>query len=332
MTTSLDNAKQFPRVFYARHMESGTAKYDKETILVSTDAMKEMANSFAGKPVYVYHQEVDLENLKEKADGYVADCFYNEMDGWLWSKIIAVDDEAIKAISNKWSVSNAYIPTNWKGNGTHHNVPYDREITNAEFTHLAIVPNPRYEGACVMSPDEFKTYQANNKAKLEEMRNSKPSPEGSRVMFFTKEKKEVSADNISPESFCEIKNEKGETVEVTLAELTKVYLNAQEKAAKKIDADAVVKIGDKEVKISELQEVYLNAKKNMAEEEDVDDEMENTDEEDEKKNEEEEKKNSKKRFEEMQNAHKKSAVATVTIDTTQNQMARGKSRYGSGNK
>ena len=78
----LANDKQYPKVFYARHMEPGLAKYEDETIYVSGNAIKNMAPSFAGKPVYVHHvNTVNLDNLKYEAHGYVVDTFYNERNG-----------------------------------------------------------------------------------------------------------------------------------------------------------------------------------------------------------------------------------------------------------
>ena len=139
----ITNAKQFPKCFYAKHMETGLAGYETETILIDTDNLKTMIPTFVGKPVYVRHQEVDLDTMKDKACGYVTDSFYNELDGWLWVKILITDDDGFLAIANGWSVSNAYVPTEWGAGGTHHNCPYDRKIIGGEFTHLAIVPDPR---------------------------------------------------------------------------------------------------------------------------------------------------------------------------------------------
>ena len=64
MNKTLQNEKSMPQVFYAKHMKAGVANYpeNKEVIYISNDTIADMAKSFEGKPVYVHHQEVDLEN------------------------------------------------------------------------------------------------------------------------------------------------------------------------------------------------------------------------------------------------------------------------------
>jgi hypothetical protein len=187
----LENASQMPKIFYCKHMQPGIAKYENETILVDVDGMKNLIAS-VGKsktiPIYINHQDVNLKDIKEEAAGYISDSFYNELDGWAWFKMIIVGDEGLSAIKKGWSVSNAYIPTEWGNGGTKIACPYNREVRNGEFTHLAIVNDPRYEGACIMSPDEFKTYQENNRKKLDELKNSKEKP---MFKFFKSSREEV---------------------------------------------------------------------------------------------------------------------------------------------
>ena len=121
----------------------------------------------------VDHQTVDLEKLQEQADGYVIESFYLPEDGSHWAKIIIVSDKGHDAVGKGWAVSNAYVPDNFAGSGEWHNIPYDREITDAHYTHLAIVANPRYEEALIMTPEEFKQYKAGKKEQLNQLQNSK---------------------------------------------------------------------------------------------------------------------------------------------------------------
>ena len=180
---TVTNATQKPRVFYCRHMQPGIARYEKETILVDSDGMKNLIASAREHsiPVYINHieGEVDLKNIKTQAAGYVSESFYNDLDGWAWFKFIAIDDQAHEAIKKGWSVSNAYLPTEWGPSGTKNNCPYNREVRNGEFTHLAIVPDPRYEGAMIYTPEEYKKYQDDARDKLAELKNSK----GKQTMF-----------------------------------------------------------------------------------------------------------------------------------------------------
>lgn len=327
------------------------AGYESETILIDGDNLKNMIPTFVGKPVYVYHQEVDLQNLKEQAHGYVTESFYNEVDGWLWVKMILVDDVAKQAVANGWSVSNAYVPTEWGGGGTHHNVPYDRKIINGEFTHLAIVPNPRYEEADILSCDEFKDYQAGKRARLAELQNSLTKTEQQKghpmFKFFKNVKQEVSA--VDADTLIEIKNEAGETQEVKVSDMIASVMNAKKNEAdeaikkeeeEKVNMDTMVKVGEENMPLRELVNRYnaMNAKKNEDESESKEkEEKENEDDKEEKadkadKADKEEKKNSDDsskpdHFTEIKNARDNSTVTVETIDLGMDKLARGKERY-----
>jgi len=334
------NANQFPKFYYAKHMHEGVCGYNAETIFINTDTIKKMMPSFDGKPIYVQHdersQEERLATLAETAQGFVTETFYNEMDGWVWSKIMITDDAAHEAIEKGWAVSNAYIPTEFKGGGERFNVPYDREFTDGVFTHLAIVNNPRYEEAKIFTPDQFKAYQDGKRQQLNELKNSKPSEEkkGTFMKFFKNKKEEVST--VDADSLVELTNEKGETVEIPVQEMINAVLASQKK-------EQVVTVGDKEMPLSELvnsyQKLNAKAKKNADDEKKKD--CENADEddaetlekenEDEDKKEESEKDNSKDKkdhFEEMKNATK-TKVTPLAIQTTMSKVQRGASMYGS---
>lgn len=335
------NAKEMPKAYYCRHMASGVVGYENETILVDTDTMKRMAASFVGKPVYVYHQDVNLDTLQEEMDGVVSDCFYNELDGWLWSKFIVVSDEGQDKIKEGWSVSNAYIPLGWGDGGTQHNVPYNRKVLDAEFTHLAIVPNPRYEKADIYTPEEYRQYQEERRNELKQIQNSKPT--GAKIMLklFKTDRKEVTANEADENTLVEITNAKGEKQEVSIKDMAAAVIkNAEDEAKKKeeekTNMEDEVQVGDEKMPLKELVNRY-NAmmKKNS---DDADKEKKNAEEKaaEEKKAEEEKKENEKiaeeekknaSKLEELKNAADKGAAATVVVQTIQNKVALGKSRY-----
>lgn len=277
LTPALANASQMPRIYYARHMQPGVARYEDETILVDTDAIKQMLPSAIGKPVYIHHQDVNLENLKEEAAGYITEAFYNELDGWGWFKIIGIDDQLHKAVDRHWSVSNAYRPTRMGSGGTKNNCSYDREILGGEFTHLAIVPNPRYESACIMSPEKFKAYQEQKRKELDQFKNSKSgNAKGKNPMFkFFKNKREEISDvsEITGETLMEVNG-----TEMTVTE----FANSLEAKNKKEKSTAVTTDGLAKI-LSKIVLEKQNAKKNEKEKEE-DEEKENEDEKDEMKN------------------------------------------------
>lgn len=345
MTEKQNASSQFPRVFYCRHMQPGTARYEDETILVDTDGMKRLIASGIGKPVYINHQAVDLNTMKEKACGYITESFYNNLDGWAWFKFLAIDDEAHAAINQNWSVSNAYKPSDWGNGGTKNNVPYDREVLNGEITHLAIVPDPRYEGACIMTTEQFKNYQEVQESKLKELHNSK-NPKGKPMLnFFKNTKTPVAATEIDADTLVEVNGK-----EISVKEMINSVTNSKTKKNDDDDMEnQVVQVGDEKMPLKELVNKFqkLNSEKKNADDEDEKkkkeaDEKKNADDEAAKKKEDEEKKNAKpandgviensvdqKFFDELRNANLQKFKETPMVQPMANQLTRGKSRYGS---
>lgn len=173
----ITNSKDFPKRYFARHIKEGPVHYlekgEDKIYLVRDEALKKMNASFEGKPIYIKHvDEVNMDTLKEDANGYVVKSFYNEFDGAWWAEIIA-DDEAQSFIEKGWAVSNAYLPTELGSGGVYHDIDYDKEVKNGVYEHLAIVDNPRYEEAVIMTPEEFKNFNEGRKAELEKLKNSK---------------------------------------------------------------------------------------------------------------------------------------------------------------
>lgn len=239
-----------PQVFYAKHMKAGVANYpeNKEVIYISNDTIADMAKSFEGKPVYVHHQEVDLENLKDQMDGVVSESFWNKYDGEWWIKFVAISDDAKQAIANGWGVSNCYDHLVRGNGGTCINVKYDSEIIGGQFQHLAIVPNPRYEDAKIYTEEEYNNYIEQKKQKLDKITNSK----GEQNMEKILNEADVKDLLLSKDS------------DMTVGEAIEVLMNSK----KVIDADAEILLANGEkISVSEL----INAcKKNEDKEEEKD--------------------------------------------------------------
>ena len=250
MNKTLQNEKSMPQVFYAKHMKAGVANYpeNKEVIYISNDTIADMAKSFEGKPVYVHHQEVDLENLKDQMDGVVSESFWNKYDGEWWIKFVAISDDAKQAIANGWGVSNCYDHLVRGNGGTCINVKYDSEIIGGQFQHLAIVPNPRYEDAKIYTEEEYNNYIEQKKQKLDKITNSK----GEQNMEKILNEADVKDLLLSKDS------------DMTVGEAIEVLMNSK----KVIDADAEILLANGEkISVSEL----INAcKKNEDKEEEKD--------------------------------------------------------------
>lgn len=250
------NAKEEPKIFYCKHIAPGVCAYADETILIGEETLKEMDKTFAGKPIYVNHQEVNLENLQEEADGYVAESFYLPEDGCHWAKMIIVSDKGQEAVRKGWKVSNAYIPDEFGIGGEWHNIPYNREIMKGHYTHLALVDNPRYEEAEIMTPEQFKMYKEEKRAQLKELENTKG--EG-KTMFKLFKKTEVTNSDDLSKVMVELSNGSavsiGEMVNSVEAELKKEE-EAKNKCNEADVLDKVVKVNGEDMTVADLIKEY----------------------------------------------------------------------------
>ena len=84
--------------------------------------------------------------------GVVSNVWFDDKDGWYWCDGVIWDEATQNLITDKgWSVSCSYCYTKCDDTGgTENNIPYDIEFLDGEFEHLAIVDNPRYEGANIV--------------------------------------------------------------------------------------------------------------------------------------------------------------------------------------
>jgi hypothetical protein len=349
----MKNSKEFPKRYFARHIKEGLVHYleggKDKVYLVTNEAFKKMNSSFEGKPIYIKHvDKVDTDKMKEESVGYVVKSFYNEFDGAWWAEIIA-DDEAQGYIKKGWAVSNAYLPTELGSGGVYHDINYDNEVKNGIYEHLAIVNNPRYEEAVIMTPEEFKDYNEGRKSELDKLKNSKENE-----MLSEEDKKEL---------LDSLKNSLSEIVKDTVKNAMNEKMAEEKKNAEDEDHRQLIREiaavsakgeGDFEggldekvreiIKLAEKLGYSEDEAKHNAEEEeekkeekkDEDSEKENESDEDSDKKEnkcqnEEEKKEEKKNskfFDFLHNA-KGASEKSKTVDTMAHGLALGRARYGS---
>jgi hypothetical protein len=153
-----------PKSYRCKFIEPGIISYtdsDQGTVLVSKDALDRMAATFRNCPVIFvpeHHNDADKENAfnfydtsANPASGIVAGIPYWGDDGWQYVDISVWDEEAQRAIESGFSVSCAYEVDETGEAGEWHQIPYDQEITNGHYLHMAIVPRPRYEGSQILA-------------------------------------------------------------------------------------------------------------------------------------------------------------------------------------
>lgn len=147
-TIEKTNSKDWAKTYKASNfIEKGVCTYNDETIYLSQECLNKAIASIKGRPVVIKHQKVTPQNMEDHAVGYVSGCGFSEWDASFYCDFLIFDDEGKEVIAKDYSVSCAYIPKAFGKGGTWHNTPYDREVTELEFTHLALVPDPRYEDA-----------------------------------------------------------------------------------------------------------------------------------------------------------------------------------------
>lgn len=146
------------KVARGRHLEPGVVAYDNEdgsktTYLLTREAIAAMRPTMKGVPVVgksggFDHLKVNArDQAAGKYDGEVVES-YDGGDGWDYALFQISNQETIDACADGYKLSCAYVPDDVEEKpGVWHNVPYDAVIRNGHYTHLAVVPNPRYEGA-----------------------------------------------------------------------------------------------------------------------------------------------------------------------------------------
>ena len=262
MGVNLKNAA--PKRYRTKFIEPGLADYTAEgfgKVLVSKEALDQMLPSFVGKYVKVQHNDMSQEEAfdfvegKESADGVVSEVGYDEESGWYWADLVIWSAEAQDNIDNKgWTVSCAYEVDEADGKGgSYHAIPYDQEVMTGEYTHMAIVDNPRYEGATIVQNsknDEDDVKGGIMKFKLlakKKVKNEEPDKKP--------EEKEEEVQNMEPDAMVEMEN--GEKVPVS--EMVEAYKNRQNMepdGEKMLNMEDEVDVDGEMVKVSDLVSCY----------------------------------------------------------------------------
>ena len=275
-----ENARgQTGHIVPMRFIEPGLVHYnDVGTVLVRKETLDKMLPSIVGKPIFnESHKEVSDDDFTEgKAQGIVAgNPRFNPGDGWFWIDGLIWDDETRQNGKDGYSLSCAYDVKRWGPGGVHNNIPYDREVLDGEYTHLAIVNNPRYEGArLIINQGGHMKLKFWQKDKADEPRE----------MELVNAKTDLNGTEVDMEKVIELAN----------AELKR---QEELKNAKATD-DSIIEVGGKRMTVKEAKELAANALKN-AEDEKTKKEKED----EERKNAEEKEKmeKEKKEKEEMEN-------------------------------
>lgn len=229
-----DSAGVEGRPFKARFLQAGLVKYDFGVCLLKKETIDKFINTFVGTPVIIDHKD-DLTEADRL--GTINKVWFSAEDGWFWCSGILTGEKAVKLIEEGYNVSCQYRITDYADNTErklHNANPYDKEILNGVFEHLAIVENPRYEDAFIA----VNAYIASKRRKSEELAPVSNSITDSSKDFnpnVTINK----ASNKFEKVFDYIRNTKGESMDNEtkglLAKLTEALLARNEAEEKKED-------------------------------------------------------------------------------------------------
>lgn len=295
--------------FRCNFIEPGVVDYSDcklGTELLRAATIDAALESFIGKPLTMGHVPTNKPIPSNLIHGRIDKVGYDPESKMYFCEGPIETDEGRAALKARKPSCGYRVLSTGEG-GMSHNIPYERELTGIEFHHLAIVDNPRYEDA---------TFRLNSK------KAAMPSFK-IRWKFWSKdnEGKEVAEErtnDVAPDSVVEIEGvpvadliagyRANEAAKVAAAEAAKKEEEARENA--KCEAEAKAK-ADAEAKEKADAEARENEAKRKTKEE------------------------GEAKFRELAAARENAAARPISNltspGTLADQIARGASRYGSGN-
>lgn len=262
------------RYFMSRFIEPGIAHYEElGDILITKETLNKFIQTMVGVPVIIDHEDVTDKNVDKLRVGSVSKVWFNEFDGYFYCEGILTDPEAIDLVKNQgWNVSCAYsfqsVPKD-----THNGKKIDLEFIDGEFLHLAIVKNPRYEGANIVVNKDDTNYIAVGKGEkkhiipLEKIEDKKQREEIEKKSKDLKELKK-DFDTILKEKMSEKDEEKENEKKFDKEEALKkaemeraIFEYKQEKDVKNNIGDTVMQV------LNELKEFIKSVVSNEKEDE-----------------------------------------------------------------
>ncbi len=339
------NAKTWANKFKARILLPGLVSYEDcgcGLALLSHESIVNSMQTFIGRPLILTpklsHKHVEPETMERDASGYIDQVYFNSEDGWFYVEGVVFADKAKDAINKVGLVSCAYKVTKTGSGGERNAIKYQEEILQFSGEHLAIVDNPRYEGATIRLNSKQPT--TNTTMSLFKFWTKKPaSSEGAPAAVEVVKENAVAtvpdvsatATDISADSEIELAG--GE--KITIGELIAARENSKSDG---IEGDKEFVVNGKAVKLNDLVAAYNKC---------------NADDEDKAKKDEDDKKKEnavavvaavvpevepaasapKKDFFRILNSAKENSVVQdgvkLSAGSVDERLANGKSRYGS---
>lgn len=271
-------------IYYGIHLYPGVVQYDPPDkksykLFLNEDALRSMDQSFAGRPVFVEHVDgvsSDKAKLKNEADGWVIESFFNQNDGKHWVKFIIVSDEGERGIRNGMRLSNSYFPLSFAEGGVWNAIPYDKRLISGEYEHLALVKNPRYAESIILTCEQFKKYNEEKLNELNRLKNNNDN-EGDDTMALNFWKRAKLDNSLELEGMCVTlpKSKKEISIVDLISNADEEQLNVGK--SKIANANDTVTVDGKSMKVSDLVSKYESLIENQIEEDETDEETINND-------------------------------------------------------
>lgn len=115
--------------------------------LLRKNAIDAALSSAVGMPLIIQHVPTTSPVPVERICGRVDKAGYDERTNWFWCEGTVDSDAARECIKKGEKTSVGFRVNQTSPGGMDHNISYTQELTGITFHHLAIVDNPRYEGA-----------------------------------------------------------------------------------------------------------------------------------------------------------------------------------------
>lgn len=332
-----DKQKQYAKRYRAPFIEPGIISYedlDAGTILVPRSALDRMRDTFIGKPV-VNEDHVDLDpeeafridnESNPQAKGIVIGVGTTN-DGWDYADLLVWDRETQKNIDEKgYTVSCAYTPTQVDSSpGMWHNISYDEKLIDGEYTHMAIVSNPRYEDVTIYPNSKDKKMKfkfLKNKSEVDSSAKKKSKKN------MADEEKEIPEEMEMESAVIEVNGEM-----IPIEEAIAAYKMQKENEVVPMSPEDTIEIDGETVTVADLIKAVQAGKENVGDPKEIEAETV-VDEEMQKKNQKQNQKQTtqekpNKNFILLKNKSESTEQYKPNISTKAERIKNGKLRYGS---
>lgn len=139
-----------PEFFKGLYIYPGLVQYESEGIvLVRQEVLDRMAPSIVGVPFLLDHEDFDISEFLKKSVGDVIEQ-WKDASGY-FCRYQVWNDVAIRKIkSGQHSLSCAFKAKQFGPGGVYNDIRYQKELLDGEYTHLALVDEPRFTDAKIM--------------------------------------------------------------------------------------------------------------------------------------------------------------------------------------